>query len=222
MKKVIILSLLLFFGFVTGSYATLIDFTSDDFSLAYGESSFYNSPTGLTIEALPDGATLYQDDTDGIGVQRDYEYDEIEEMELLHLHFDNAQLLNEILITDLFNEPYNYGEGSFLEQGQYSFDNSSWVSFEADEDQTPSPDTNGELTLSFPSSTVITDVWFQAPGWQTWDDTYGGWLEDHEFSVGGIDVSPVPEPSTMLLVVSGLIDLAGLRKRFRRKYIRGG
>ena len=59
---------------------------------------------------------------------------------------------NEILITDLFNEPYNYGEGSFLEQGQYSFDNSSWVSFEADEDQTPSPDTNGELTLSFPSS----------------------------------------------------------------------
>ena len=73
MKKIIFLSLLVFFGFATGSYAIVIDFTSDDFSSANGLPSFYYSPAGLTIEAGPDGATLYQDATDGIGVYYDME-----------------------------------------------------------------------------------------------------------------------------------------------------
>lgn len=209
MKKIIITSVLLFFGLATGSYATVIDFTSGDFSSAGGQSSFYYSSAGLRIEALPSGAVLYHDTADGLGVIYGYEDDEVEGDESLHLHFDVAQFLNGILITDLFNEPYNYGEGSFLEQGQYSFDNSSWVPFEADEDQTPSPDTNGELTLLFPSSTLITDIWFQAPGWQN--------LEDHEFSIAKIDVTPAPEPAAILLLASGLAGLAGSGRKFRKR-----
>jgi len=211
MKKIIITSVLLFFGLATGSYATVIDFTSGDFSSAGGQSSFYYSSAGLTIEALPSGAELYHDTTDGLGVIHDYEDDEIEGDELLHLHFDAAQFLNEILITDLFYEPSNGGNYNFQEEGQYSFDLTEWNGFVADTSQTPSPATNGELTLFFPSSPVITDIWFQAPGWQA------NHLEDHEFSVGGIDVSPVPEPSTILLFSSGLIGLAGLRRKFRKR-----
>jgi len=33
------------------------------------QSSFYYSPPGLTVEALPEGATLYQDTTDGLGAK---------------------------------------------------------------------------------------------------------------------------------------------------------
>jgi len=209
MKKIIITSVLLFFGLAAGSYATVIDFTSSDFSSAGGQSSFYYSSAGLTIEALPSGAVLYHDTTDGLGVIYGYEDDEVEGDESLHLHFDDAQFLNGILITDLFYEPSNDGNYSFQEEGQYSFDQIQWVDFKADISQTPSPATNGELALLFPSSTIITDIWFQAPGWQN--------LEDHEFSIAKIDVTPTPEPATILLLASGLAGLAGFGRKFGKK-----
>ena len=44
------------------------------------------------------------------------------------------------------------------------------------------------------------------------------YLEDHEFSVGGIDISSTPEPSTMLLLGAGLVGLFGLgRKKFFKR-----
>lgn len=217
MKKIFIFSMLLFFGQLSWSYATLINFRSSDFSSANGLSSFSYNPAGLTINALPSSAMLYQDSTDGIGIRYSYENDEIEEAELLHLSFSTSQYLEEILLTDLFYEPYNDKSGSYCEIGQYSFDNSHWVPFEADFNQQPG--TNGELTLSFLPSTIITDIWFTAPGLENWDDNFGGYLEDHEFSLAQIEVSatPTPEPATILLLGSGLIGFVGFRKRFRNE-----
>jgi len=208
MKKIIILLVLIFFGFVSGSYAAIIDFRSGDFSSADGSSSFSYAPAGLTITASPDGAVLYQDSIDGLGVRYSYENDEIEGDECLHLSFNTSQFLYEILITDLFYEPYNYGGGSFLEEGQYSFDQNVWIDFEADSTQTPS--TNGELTLLFASPTVIDDIWFRAAGWENC------FREDHEFSVARIDVGSVPEPATMLLLGTGLVGLVGFRKKLKK------
>ena len=51
----------------------MIDFRSGYFSSAHGLSSFYYSPVGLTINALPEDAKLYQDSVDGLGVIYDYE-----------------------------------------------------------------------------------------------------------------------------------------------------
>jgi hypothetical protein len=208
MKKIIILTLLLFFASVSGPYADTIDFRSGDFSSANGSSSFYYAPAGLTITAYGYKAVLYQDSVDGLGVNScSYEDDEIEGKEFLHLSFDTPQILNEILITDLFNEPYNWGcGGSYLEEGQYSFDKSAWEPFEADDSQIPGT-TNGELTI-FLASPTIDNIWFSAPGYKNC------WREDHEFSVAGIDVAPVPEPGTILLLGSGLVGFAGFRRRF--------
>ena len=211
MKSLFILASLFFLGLASSANASLIDFRSSDFSGANNQASFTYGD--LTIEALPyidgnDYAVLYQDSYDGIGVKYDYENDEVEGVEYLHLSFNTTQLLNEILITDLFNEPFNDGQGSYLEEGLYSFDNSSWTSFYADEYQTPS--TNGELSLLF-SSLLITDIWFSAPGYME------NGSEDHEFSVAGIDVSPVPEPATIFLFGSGLIGLAGFRRKYSKK-----
>lgn len=229
MKKTLLLTaILLLAGFSHESGAVSIDFRDSAFSSANGQSSFYYSPEGLTISALPNGARLFWDSNpdldfrDGFGVNSyssssTYEWDEIEGVELLHLHFDSPRLLNEILITDLFYEPSNDTGSSqywYREKGWYSFDptNITRYDIEADLGQTPSPATNGELLISFSSAPEITDIWFSAPGWENYK------REDHEFSVARVDVADatrVPEPATILLIGSGLIVLSQIRRRMK-------
>lgn len=206
--KSILFTLFIFFCFLSIANAILIDFRTTDFSTADYSTSFYYAPEGLTLTPEPFGALLYQDSIDGIGVRYDYEADEIEGTEFLHIRFDIPKYLHKIMITDLFNEPSNNGEYNFLEKGYYSFDKTSWNLFYAGSDRYPSPITNGELTILFGSPTIMTDIWFKSPGWKALN------LEDHEFSVAAMEVTAVPEPSTFVLLGSGLMWF--IRKRIRK------
>ena len=208
-KKINILFLvLLTVGLAANAGATMIDFRSSEFHSADSQPSQYFGTYGLTVAAVPECATLYHDTADGFGVRYYYEEDEIEGAdERLHLSFDSAVRLNGFLITDLFYEPYNYESGSYSEKGYYKIDDADWIEFAADISQTPDPASNGELYISFASQPTITDIWFKSLGWQNCK------REDHDFSVAQIEVNPVPEPATMLLLGTGLIGLASIGRR---------
>jgi hypothetical protein len=212
-KKVnLIFLVLLMLGFAANAGAVLIDFRSSEFHIADWEQSEYFGSYGLTVEAAPGDAWLYHDTTDGFGVRYSYEGDEIEGPdERLHLSFSSDVQLTGLLVTDLFNEPFNDGGGSYLERGSYSFDNVNWTHFAANAAQTPG--TNGELYISLLASPpTITDLWFMSLGLVDCGN------EDHEFSVAQIEVNTVPEPATMLLLGSGLIGIAGFgRKKFSKE-----
>jgi hypothetical protein len=214
-KKINLLFLILLaVGFAANVDAMIIDFRLPAFQSADGQPSKYFGSYGLTVQAAPTGSELYHDTTDGFGVRYFYENDEIEGPdERLHLSFDSSVRLRAFLITDLFYEPFNWGGGNFSERGFYSFDNATWTEFVAATSQTPSPASNGELDILFASQPTITDIWFKSLGLQNCG------LEDHEFSVAQIEVDPVPEPATMLLLGSGLIAFAGIgrRKILKRK-----
>jgi hypothetical protein len=214
-KIITVAVVILILGLASGVQADFIDFRVDYFNTADYDAYFLYEPAGLTITpglTNPGEATLYWDNKDGFGVRstNGYEYDEIDGTEYLHLSFNTPQLLNKILVTDLFVEPYSNGNGSYLETGYYSFDNESWTQFYAESSQVLEI-SNGELRLIFPSL-KITDVWFKAPGKLYYDDI----KTNHEFSVAGIDVTPVPEPATMLLLGSGLAGIIGLRRRSKK------
>lgn len=81
------------------------------------------------------------------------------------------------------------------------------------------PNTNNEIAVSF------TDLNIQPGGGDFWlhlgfeassSFTSGTWTNTSEELFAELDTTPVPEPATVLLFSSGLIGLAGLRRKFRK------
>jgi hypothetical protein len=201
------LTAILFLLIAGPAAASTIDFRDAAFSGANYQASFSAPVDGytVTLRALPNGAKLYWDSTDGMGVRYSYEADEIEGIERLRIRFSTPVYLTSVLLTDLFNE------NGYLERGSYRLNaTGSWTRFKADPGQTLGS-TNGELELLFDPETIITSIAFRAPGWLPLRN------QNHEFSVAAMEVSAVPIPAAAWLLGTGLVGLVAVRRRVRNR-----
>ena len=182
--------------------AVFLDFRDSFYSSAFGENAFTATVDGIhfTIKAKPADAELWWDSRDGIGIQYDYENDEIEGSENLVILFHTPVNLNGVFITDLFNEH------GYLERGVFATDD-EWHKFYADPGQLLG-ESNGELWIDI-GYFGLDSMSFQAPG-----RSHPG--ENHEFALGGLEVTAVPVPAALWLFGSGLLALGGLLRRPRR------
>ncbi|MHC4547717.1 MAG: PEP-CTERM sorting domain-containing protein [Planctomycetota bacterium] len=149
----------------------------------------------LKLEASPAGARLWWDAVDGFGVRYSYEDDEIEDVEILGVHFSELVLVDRIHVADLF---FEHG---YAERGWYQLDDGPKIPFSA---VPGSP--NGELILDI--GTAAGTILFSAPG------RTGG--QNHEFAVSGLDLTPNPEPGTFILFGSACAG-AWVARRLRRR-----
>jgi hypothetical protein len=225
---------------ITGNaFALSIDFRDSYYSAIEKDrvASFHSTKDNLTLIAMPPSSptdpdpylTWYADDGIG-GGGSSYEEDEWEVIndnavigDFLLILFDRSVLLSEILLANFF---YEERQGQWYEEtGNVGFfgDNGSWLggsmlhSFsQTDHTVLPSPANNGEYVIDVASlmgvESLVKEIYLFGLGFR-WVD---GFREDHEFSVAGLNTNPAPEPSTMLLLGSGLVGLAGLRRKFRK------
>jgi hypothetical protein len=210
MRKVM-LGVLAMSVLITGqSFAATIDFRKDIWNPNGSDAKTVGQ---VTAQAGPVDHFLTWSNVDGFGVDSkgDREQDEINNEERLAIEFANPFLVTGLLITNLFDHETIPGSLPFDEQGQFRINGTgNWFTFTASH---ASNNPNGELTLDFGLGLAnVSLIEFRAVTGQPGDPL--GRRNDFSVATVTATASPVPEPTSMLLLGSGLV---GLAARFRRK-----
>ena len=130
---------------------------------------------------------------DGIGIVPVGDADEIDDPERLRINFSPQATLNMIYLLDLFSE--EVAEINLRQDDEWG----GWTSYGG-----TSTNDYGFLGIMYLAVEDVQSIIFDAG--------------IGNYAVAGVDVDPVPEPTTMLLLGSGLLGLAGLgRKKFFKK-----
>ena len=197
--------------------STIIDFSSAAFNGAIGQTSF--SAAGVTVSVVGSGV-LSKDNHAGLGVDNgdpdDRERDEINNFEILQISFPSGTSIDQITVSKLFHEgpPGDPDPAhAFNEIGFYQIDGNPAQMFTA-------PDTNllgttfGDLQIDVPP-TLVTNLFFLYPVPDAHDVSNDFAVRNVRVSGGEFD-TPVPEPTTLLLLGTGLVVLARAHRRRRR------
>ena len=192
------------------AFATYIDFTALSPSPPNIQPSPYIAPMPggtITISAFNlltfEAEKLWWDSTDGFGVYGSgYENDEIEFPEVMSISFSSPVYVSYFNLTDLFIE----GISNVKETGLYMIDGNPG-SLQPFSQNDPNV-SNGEYMLLIDQT--ISEIWFSAFG-KIFNN------QNHEFSVAGVEVAPVSEPSTMILLGCVLIVFGSFRRNKFKK-----
>jgi len=200
-RRILIGSLVVGGSFVVtqSAEAGFIDFGSAAWAPSGAKQSV--SVGGITVTATaPKGSDLSW--TSGLGFGVDSSLvdellgtgDEINSVEILSVTMPTATTISGFTVSNLFTESL-LGLLKYSEVGYYSINGGQWTQFVAPGSNTQS--TNGLLSVSFAPSLVSSIAFGYGGG--------GSGLND--FSVKGINVVSTPEPTSLLLMGTGLAAL---------------